>query len=99
MIYLFCALLGLAALALAGTMREGDSYGRCARLVEQEGGTLFALFAYTTVGDKECDIDLSRYGCAPGAHLAEIALKPVSYTHLDVYKRQGRRWTGTRRCR
>lgn len=75
MIYLFCALLGLAALVLAGTMREGDSYGRCARLVEQEGGTLFALFAYTTVGDKECDIDLSRYGCAPGAHLAEIALK------------------------
>ena len=43
--------------------------------MEQEGGTLFALFAYTTVGDKECDIDLSRYGCAPGAHLAEIALK------------------------
>lgn len=26
-------------------------------------------------GDEECDIDLSRYGCAPGAHLAEIALK------------------------
>ena len=33
MIYLFCALLGLAALALAGTMREGDSYGSCEMLM------------------------------------------------------------------
>ncbi len=76
MIYLFCALLGLAALALAGTIKEGDSYGRCGRLVETEGGTVFPLFPFTLVGgDDSCDINLSRYGCAPETRLAEIALK------------------------
>ena len=31
----------------------------------------------------------------PGLVLRPTSTEPVSYTHLDVYKRQGARWAGS----
>lgn len=98
MIYLFCSLFGLAALALAGTMGEGDSYGRCGRLVETVGGTVFPLFSYTTIGGGQgCDINLSRYGCASGVQ-AEIALKNGGQFCLKGQARVSRKGGGIADC-
>ncbi len=44
-------------------------------------------------------LDLLIAGLATGAiyALAAIGFTPVSYTHLDVYKRQVQRWSGQAR--
>ena len=39
--------------------------------------------------------DVPEPVCGP----TEVKIKAVSYTHLDVYKRQIRRWTGLRPSR
>jgi hypothetical protein len=79
MIYLLCALLGIAALLLVGTMETKDVHGCNAHLLDLGGHTVFPLYPYTRVGGKYCDIDLTRYGCAPEAELATIAVKAGIY--------------------
>jgi hypothetical protein len=79
MIYLLCALLGIVALLLVGTMDTKDVHGCNAHLLDLGGRNVFPLYPYTRVGGKCCDIDLTRYGCAPEAELATITVKAGTY--------------------
>ena len=57
-----------------------------------DGQTAAALSLYAQIGDYErmLSLDLSHltFATINGAPFAELALGTVSYTHLDVYKRQ-----------
>ena len=83
----------------AGTLTLDDAFARVAhshpdlRLVDSQRGLLSAEFDRASLRPAEVTgISIENAlgsGTARGFDEAEISLTPVSYTHLDVYKRQG----------
>ena len=60
------------------------------RLCEKHNECAFHAFTNGTLVDEEFCREMKRVGNLT------LSLSPVSYTHLDVYKRQERSWAATR---